>query len=333
MSSNAWISCRRKDVGCPCHQLHPLAVFFFSDTIIFSIHQPRYSIFKQFVNLFLIASGHCIYHGPASEVLTYFAATGFPCEEHDNPADFILDISQGLRWTSQTLMNSEVDADRKKEKIARHLRDLYVQSESFAAIRQQILEANRSPSEMPVAHESQSAWKKMFYVSQRTLCKSFRNPTLMIMQTIVPVCLAIFVGSLYFNTDRTLQNGIKNRLGAIFFIVSNQVFLNLSALELFIKERTLFIHENASGYYPTGVYFISKLLCDILPLRSIPSVLFSLIAYFMIQFQRTVAKFFIFLLSIFATAVCASSICFFISASVESFGKSFFRHSIQLFTA
>lgn len=264
-------------------------------------------------------------------MLTYFSSAGFSCEEHDNPADFILDISQGLRWASYSLIGNDVDSDRRKEKIARHLRDLYVQSDSFATIRAQILEATRSPRETIVAHGSQSlgqsAWKKMFYVSQRTLCTSFRNPTLMIMQTIVPVCLAIFVGSLYFNTDLSLQNGIKNRLGAIFFIVSNQVFLNLSALELFIKERTLFIHENASGYYPTGIYFISKLLCDILPLRSIPSILFSLIAYFMIQFQRTVAKFFIFLLSIFSTAVCASSICFFISASVESFGKS----SVRLF--
>lgn len=168
----------------------------------------------------------------------------------------------------------------------------------------------------------------MLYVSQRTLRKSFRNPTLMIMQTIVPVCLAIFIGCLYYNTNRTLDNGIKNRFGSIFFIVSNQVFLNLSALELFIKDRTLFIHENASGYYSTLIYFISKLLCDILPLRTIPSVLFSLIAYSMIQFQRTLTKFLIFLLTIFMTAVCSASICFFISASIKSFG----RISIILFS-
>ena len=76
------------------------------------------------------------------------------------------------------------------------------------------------------------------------------------------------------NTDYTWENGVKNRLGAIFFIVSNEVFLNLSALELFMKERVLFIHENASGYYRVSTYFLSKLLCDILLLRLIPSIMF-----------------------------------------------------------
>ncbi|CAF2413676.1 unnamed protein product [Rotaria sp. Silwood2] len=293
-------------------------------TIIFSIHQPRYSIFKLFANLFLIAAGHCIYHGPASDVLSFFTSAGFTCEEHDNPADFILDICQGIRWTSQAIIGNEIEGEgQKKDKIARHLHDIYIQSPTYSSINQQIVNASIASNEEKTAQPksvSRSALIKMLYVSQRTLRKSFRNPTLMIMQTIVPICLAIFIGFLYFNTNRTLENGIKNRFGAIFFIVSNQVFLNLSALELFIKDRTLFIHENASGYYSTLIYFISKLLCDILPLRSIPSVLFSLIAYFMIQFQRTVTKFLIFLLTIFMTAICSASICFFISASLESFG-------------
>ncbi|CAF1382761.1 unnamed protein product [Rotaria sordida] len=292
-------------------------------TIIFSIHQPRYSIFKLFDNIFLIAAGHCIYHGPASDVLSFFTTTGFTCEEHDNPADFILDISQGLRWTSCVNIENEIEGEgQKKDKIARYLHDVYIKSATYTSINQQIANVSIvSNEEKPIQprSESRSALIKMLYVSQRTLRKSFRNPTLMVMQTIVPICLAIFIGFLYCNTSRTLENGIKNRFGAIFFIVCNQVFLNLSALELFIKDRSLYIHENASGYYSTLIYFISKLLCDILPLRSIPSVLFSLIAYFMIQFQQTVTKFFIFLLTIFMTAICSASICFFISASVESF--------------
>ena len=221
---------------------------------------------------------------------------GFTCEEHDNPADFILDISQGLRWTSESIINNESDSNPKKERIARDLNERYVKSDLCNEILEQIAQIHHSSkNEVTLRNFSshRSLWSEIFYVSQRTLRCSFRNPTLMIMQTIVPVCLAIFIGGLYFNTDRTLENGIKNRLGAIFFMISNQVFLNLSALELFIKERRLFLHESASGYYTTSVYFLCKVLCDILPLRSIPSILFSLIAYSMIQFQRTIEKFLI----------------------------------------
>ena len=65
---------------------------FYLGTIIFSIHQPRYSIFKLFDTFFIVAAGHCVYHGPANSVLPYFSSIGYTCEEHDNPADFLLDI-------------------------------------------------------------------------------------------------------------------------------------------------------------------------------------------------------------------------------------------------
>jgi len=45
-------------------------------TIIFSIHQPRYSIFKLFDSLTLLASGRLMFHGPAQEALGYFASVG-----------------------------------------------------------------------------------------------------------------------------------------------------------------------------------------------------------------------------------------------------------------
>ncbi|CAG13535.1 unnamed protein product, partial [Tetraodon nigroviridis] len=41
-------------------------------------------------------------------------------------------------------------------------------------------------------------------------------------------------------------------------------------------------HEYISGYYRLSVYFLSKILSDILMLRTIPAVIFSCVAYFMI---------------------------------------------------
>ncbi|CAF3700084.1 unnamed protein product [Rotaria socialis] len=66
-------------------------------TIVFSIHQPRYSIFKLFDTLFLLSAGRCTYHGPTDSVLNFFSSVGFSCVEHNNPADFLLDITQGDR--------------------------------------------------------------------------------------------------------------------------------------------------------------------------------------------------------------------------------------------
>ena len=80
----------------------------------------------------------------------------------------------------------------------------------------------------------------------------------------------------------------------------NVVFGNLSAVELFIKERPVFMyvcimynsysdiyvvlssHQSATGYYRVSSYFFAKILCDLLPMRFLPVIFFSAISYWMI---------------------------------------------------
>lgn len=45
-------------------------------TIIMSIHQPRYSIYRLFDTLTLLVSGKMVFHGPAANALNYFANIG-----------------------------------------------------------------------------------------------------------------------------------------------------------------------------------------------------------------------------------------------------------------
>lgn len=284
-------------------------------TIIFSIHQPRYSIFKLFDTLYLLANGRCIYHGPSNEVLPYFQSNGFRCEEHDNPADFLLDVSQG---------DYQSDTNQKAGQLVRYLNEQYQKSSIYSTVKE---EANRlnhlldQSSSMKQGIRKKSRLSEIFYVAQRTMRNAFRNPALIGMQTGLSIFLGILVGLIYLKTNDTTDVGLKNRIGAIFFISTNQVFGSLSALDAFIKERPLFQHENASGYYHVSTYFMAKLLCDVVPLRLIPSILFSIISYFMIGFQRTLEKYLIFLLGVYMTGICSSSLCFFISASVQVFGQ------------
>ena len=55
------------------------------------------------------------------------------------------------------------------------------------------------------------------------------------------VVFAVIVGLIYRDVPDDFLIGIENRTGAFFFIVMNQVFGNLSAVELFIKERAIFM--------------------------------------------------------------------------------------------
>lgn len=62
------------------------------------------------------------------------------------------------------------------------------------------------------------------------------------------------------------------------------VLVRFYLYDVCIKFIVLFVlsHEYISGYYRLSVYFLSKVLSDILMLRTIPAVVFTCVAYFMI---------------------------------------------------
>jgi hypothetical protein len=83
---------------------------------------------------------------------------------------------------------------------------------------------------------------EFYYVAQRTFCNVLRNPSLVASQIISVIIYGLFTGLIFNKLERTVEPGVYNRFGAIFFIISCQVLGAMSALEPLIKERALFIH-------------------------------------------------------------------------------------------
>ncbi|CAF2508741.1 unnamed protein product [Rotaria sp. Silwood2] len=270
-------------------------------TIIFSIHQPRYSIFKLFDTILLLSSGRQVYLGPTTNILSYFASLGFKCEEHDNPADFLLDVIIQCNNYSSTLLEnayskSIINSNYDKYKINENQYDNNIFDDIIY----------------------RSRINELYYVSIRTFRNTIRDPAIATSQIIVATLLALLTGLVFNRIEATIETGVQNRLGVIFFIIINQIYSTTTALEPLIQERALFIH-NASGYYRVSTFFMAKLICDLLPMRFIPSIIFSVITYFMTGFQLSTNKFFIYLLTIFMTTVFGSAICFFVASFIPIF--------------
>lgn len=100
---------------------------------------------------------------------------------------------------------------------------------------------------------------------------------------------------------------MQNRAGVLFFLTTNQCFSSVSAVELFVVEKKLFIHEYISGYYRVSSYFFGKVMSDLLPMRFLPSVIFTCILYFMLGLKKTVDAFFIMMFTLIMVAYTASS--------------------------
>ncbi|XP_060030117.1 broad substrate specificity ATP-binding cassette transporter ABCG2-like [Erinaceus europaeus] len=293
-------------------------------TIIFSIHQPRYSIFRLFDSLTLLASGRLVFHGPAQEALGYFESAGYQCEAYNNPADFFLDVINGD--SSAVILNRDNESDETRgimeptqietlciEKLA----ELYVNSTFFRETNivlshLSVVLKQKSPTSEEITYAT-SFCHQLRWISKRSFKNLLGNPQASIAQIIITVILGLLVGAIFYDLKND-PAGIQNRAGVLFFLTTNQCFSSVSAVELFVVEKKLFIHEYISGYYRVSSYFFGKLLSDLLPMRMLPSVIFTCITYFLLGLKPLAASFFIMMFTLVLVAYTASSMALAIAA-------------------
>ncbi|RXN11971.1 ATP-binding cassette sub-family G member 2-like protein [Labeo rohita] len=259
-------------------------------TIILSIHQPRYSIYRLFDSLTLLVGGRMVYHGPAQVALNYFSQIELDQEQ----------LSLSLKGIEDRLVEeykNSINYKRTKSELKR-----IIKGQDYST----------RPKSRTVTY-STSFCHQFHWVFKRTIKNLMLNPQTSVAQVGVMILLALVVGAIFFGVKEN-SSGIQNRMGALFFISSNQCFSTMSSAELFIIERKLFVHEYISGYYRVSVYFLSKVLSDILFLRTIPGIIFSCVIYWMIGLKATAEAFFIFLFSIVLVSYAATSMTLAISA-------------------
>jgi len=63
-------------------------------TLICTIHQPSYKIFRLFDRLVLLSLGHVVYNGKIEDVEAYFSSIGYDCPRGENPIDFFMAVVQ-----------------------------------------------------------------------------------------------------------------------------------------------------------------------------------------------------------------------------------------------
>ncbi|XP_041056944.1 broad substrate specificity ATP-binding cassette transporter ABCG2-like [Carcharodon carcharias] len=289
-------------------------------TIIFTIHQPRYSIFRLFDSLTLLASGRLVFHGPALEALDYFSGLGHSCEPFNNPADFFLDIINGDSTAVSSHKAVDFDPElaldasalKKETTIVDKLAEEYSKSTYYSEIMSELKKLSQGKDENPVSDSRRITYTTSFFhqlkwVTKRSFKNLLRNPQASIAQMLVVIFLGLIVGAIFFGVPDDLA-GIQNRAGAMFFMINIQCFSSLSIVQLFIPEKKIFIHEYISGYYRVSSYFIAKLSVDLITMRAVPAIVFAITTYFLIGFKLQPVAFFITMLTLIQASITASSL-------------------------
>ncbi|XP_047385517.1 broad substrate specificity ATP-binding cassette transporter ABCG2-like [Sciurus carolinensis] len=296
-------------------------------TIIFTIHQPRYFIFKLFDSLTLLASGKLMFHGPAQEALGYFESAGYQYEPYNNPAYFFLDNIK--RDSSTVVLNRKEDDceanraeqfSKTEESVRGTLAEFYANS-SFYRDTEARLQELSDGQKRSSAFEEVADVTSFCHQFRWNLWRAFKNslgfPFITLLQLFATVILGLIVGATFLVLKNDCTE-IQNRAWALYVLIAFQCFSSVTAGEIFELQKKLFKHEYVSGYYRVLPYFFGELLSELLPRRFLPSVLFNFILYFMLRLKLDVEAFFMLMSIVLLVAYATSSMALVLGAGEKA---------------
>ena len=304
---------RSEDESCP-----EFARFFnYKTVLIFSIHQPSREIFSLFDNLMLLSKGSLLYCGKASQALETFARLGYRAPDTTtNASDFLLKIASTLTTNERSVLAStaltalpcgnarenSVVSDHSEHIFAGFCSDedsdtehdaLITMSDTLVTPNTERISDGRphgprrpAPHALPAALQEAEAnrryyvnfYQELAIVGRRGFHCLVGNYYLVMCHVVVTLALGGLLLVFYSRQPLTLP-GILNRAGCLSFTMILLGFSSMSALELFLNEREVYVAERNNRYYGSLSYFLTKIVFDIIPLRIIPPLFLGSITY------------------------------------------------------
>lgn len=277
-------------------------------TIIFSIHQPRSDMFKEFGGVLLLAKGgDVMYNGQASDMLSTLARQGHVCPESANPADFALDIVSHSR--------SRSPREQEKTAVSPHhgVHDVVLSSPRPAIPTTPSKEAHLTlPAGLGLYMRTQIPFSHAFPIlMQRGFLNLKRQPNLLLGRISQLVGLGIVLTA-FFAPLKTDYYSVQTRVGFVQSMSSMFFIGMLNSIALYPAERDIYYHEDRDGTYPLEAFFLYYSAIEI-PMELIASCIFSLLTVFAVGLPRTASMYFLMAYTSFCVVSCG-----------ESFGMIFF---------
>ncbi|KIV96500.1 hypothetical protein, variant [Exophiala mesophila] len=271
-------------------------------TIIFSIHQPRSDMFKQFGGILLLAKGgEVVYTGPVSGMLPYFDNSGFVCMESANPADFALDLLANGK--PQALKEQKVAPPTGRDLVDEVITPDHNESPTPNIAREKHLEL---PAALGVYSRSPLPFARSFPIlTQRGMINLRRQPNLLTGRISQLVGLGIVLTA-FFTPLQNDYYAVQTRVGYI-QAMSSMFFVGmLNSIAMWPYERDLFYHEDRDRTYPLEAFFFYYLAIEV-PMELVASFGFSLLTVFAVGLPRTASMYFLMVSASFCVISCGES--------------------------
>ncbi|KAF3968871.1 hypothetical protein CMV_007280 [Castanea mollissima] len=267
-------------------------------TVVCTIHQPSIDIFEAFDELLLMKRGGQVIYGGKLGV----------------HSQILIDYFQGIKGTppipngyNPATWMLEVTTPAAEDRIGEDFAEIYQNSKQYSDVEASIKHFSIPPAGSEPLKFSTTYSQDIFTQFRTCLWKQnlvyWRSPQYNAMRLFFTAICAILLGSIFWDVGlrRNTTQDLFMVMGALF---ASCVFLgvnNAASVQPIVSiERTVFYREKAAGMYSPIAYGGSQGLVEV-PYIVAQTIIFGIITYFMINFERTTSKFFLYLLFMFLT--------------------------------
>lgn len=257
-------------------------------TVVMTIHQPSSRLFYMFHKVLLLSEGNSLYYGSGSEVMEYFQSIGYAPSVPMNPADFLLDLANGLS------PDESEDQVTVKEKLIVAYKNFITNKvkaelqEEEGEVADQRNEPNKNVGKWPTTW-----WQQFTALLQRGM-KERRHESMDLFNIIQILVVALLAGLLWWQSKIT---HLQDQIGLLYFSAGFWGFYPLfQAIFAFPPERMVLAKERSSGMYRLSSYFVARMVSD-LPMELILPTAFITITYFMGGLKHSATSFLYYLFS------------------------------------
>ncbi|KAK9279099.1 hypothetical protein L1049_012774 [Liquidambar formosana] len=266
-------------------------------TVVCTIHQPSIDIFEAFDELLLLKrGGRVIYGGKLGEksqiMINYFQGiSGIPpIPSGYNPATWMLEIS----------------TPASEARIGEDLADTYRNSEQYR------WKLPLSSSTIPPAGSEPLKFASTYSqdgLSQFQICLwkqqlvYWRSPTYNAVRLFFTTLCALIFGTAFWDvgSKRDSTQSLYVVMGALYAACLFLGINNSASVQPVVSvERTVFYRERAAGMYSPFSYAAAQGVVEI-PYIAVQTIVYGVITFLMVNFERTLRKFLLYILFMFLT--------------------------------
>jgi ABC-type multidrug transport system ATPase subunit len=265
-------------------------------TLIVTIHQPRSDLFDQFGNVMLLArGGHPVFAGPATQMLPHFAAQGYDCPRHVNPADFALDL---ITVDLQHAAREKASREKVRKLVEAWHPDLIPVTRTGSIT---------TPAELGSLAREPASFAVAYSILIRRATKNFfRTPDLIIARIMQVVGLGIVL-ALFFAPLKNDYFSIQNRMGFLVEIAPLYFVGMLNNIATYPVERDVFYRDYDDRIYGVEAFFLTYISITT-PFEMISCFVFAILAVLAVGLKRDTATYFIITFNAFCITSCGESL-------------------------